>query len=143
MRRRLDALFSEPLVLDLLLVLDHPLFLLPDKRRHLVLRELLVLQQVFVDEQRSPRVRGGITRLLRREMAVLPVRQLLRLGYLLLETDGEQLLQTHVQNTVLRHQFLDVNTVRRRKIAPAPQAVDVVLESQPDLAYIRVGEEIR
>ena len=76
-------------------------------------------------------------------MAVLPIGQLLGLGDLLAKTDGEEFLQAHVENTVLGHHLLYVDAVGGREIAPAPQAVDVVLERQPHFADRLVGEEIR
>ena len=141
--RRFNTLFSQSLVLDLLLMLNHPFFLFANQCRHFLLGERFVLEQVFVDKERSPCIRGGITRLLGREMAVLPIGQLLRFGYFFAKTDGEQFLQTEVENTVLRHHFLDVDAVGGREIASAAQSVDVILKRQSDLADVLVCEEIR
>ena len=141
--RRFNTLFSQSLVLDLLLMLNHPFFLFANQCRHFLLGERFVLEQVFVDKERSPCIRGGITRLFGREMAVLPIGQLLRFGYFFAKTDGEQFLQTEVENTVLRHHFLDVDAVGGREIASASQSVDVILKRQPDLADVLVCEEIR
>ena len=141
--RRFNTLFSQSLVLDLLLMLNHSFFLFAYQSCHFLLGERFVLEQVFVDEERSPCIRGGITRLFGREMAVLPIGQLLRFGYFFAKTDGEQFLQTEVENTVLRHHFLDVDAVGGREIASASQSVDVILKRQPDLADVLVCEEIR
>ena len=141
--RRFDTLFSQSLVLDLLLMLNHPFFLFAYQCRHFLLGERFVLEQVFVDEERSPCIRGGITRLFGREMAVLPIGQLLRFGYFFAKTDSEQFLQTEVENTVLRHHFLDVDAVGGREIASAAQSVDVILKRQSDLADVLIREEIR
>ena len=141
--RRFNTLFSQSLVLDLLLMLNHPFFLFAYQCRHFLLGERFVLEEVFVDKERSPRVRGGITRLFGREMAVLPIGQLLRFGYFFAETDSKQFLQAEVENTILRHHFLDVDAVGGREIASAAQSVDIILECQPNLADVLVCEEIR
>ena len=78
-----------------------------------------------------------------REMAVLPIGQLLRFGYFFAKTDSEQFLQAEVENTILRHHFLDVDAVGGREIASAAQSVDVILKRQSDLADVLVCEEIR
>lgn len=141
--RRFNTLFAQSLVLDLLLMLNHPFFLFANQSCHFLLGERFVLEQVFVDKERSPCIRGGITRLFGREMAVLPIGQLLRFGYFFAKTDSEQFLQAEVENTILRHHFLDVDAVGGREIASAAQSVDVILKRQPDLADVLVCEEIR
>ena len=143
MRRRLNSLFPQSLVLYFLLMLDHSLFLFAYQRCYLLWRQLLMREQVFVDKERCPRVRRGIARLLGREMRVLPVGELLRLGDLLAETDSEEFLQSHIQQTVLRDHLLDIDAVGGCEIAPATQTVDIVLERQTDLAHVRVCKEIR
>ena len=100
-------------------------------------------QQVFINKERRPRVRGGVTRLFLRQMTILPIGQLLGLGDLATETDGEQFLESQVQQTVLRHQFLDINAVSRYKIVPSAQPIDIISERQAHLAYILVRKEIR
>ena len=143
MWRRSDALLDEALVLDLLLVLDHPLFLLALEGFDLLPGQRFVGHQILVDKESSPGIGGGITRLLRREMRVLPVGELLRFGYLAPETDGVDFLEPQVENTVLRHEFLNIDTVSGCELAPAAQTVDVVAESESHFAHLGVGEEIR
>ena len=81
--------------------------------------------------------------MLLREMGVLPVGQLLSLGYLTTETDRVDLLQPKFHDAVLHHHLLQIDAVGRYKITPAPQTVDIVPERQTYFAYIRVGKEIR
>ena len=80
--RRFDTLLAQTLVLYLLLMLNHPLFLFADQSLDLLFGERFVREQVLVDKERGPSVCSGIARLFRREVAVLPVGQLLRLGNL-------------------------------------------------------------
>ena len=141
MRGRFNTLFAQTLVLDLLLMLDHSLFLFALEGFYLFGRQLLVAKEVFVDKECGPSVRARIACLLGREMGVLPVRQLLGLGYLLAETDGEDLLQPEVEYAVLGHDLLDVHAVSGGEITPAAQAVDIIFEGQADFLDVGVGKE--
>ena len=142
-RGRFDTLFAQTLVLDFLLMLDHPLFLLVLERTDLLLTQLLVLEQIFVDKERRPCVRRSITRLLGREVGVLPVGELLRFGYLATETDSEQFLESEIEDAVLYNHLLDVDAVGGCEITPATQSVDIVLEGKSYLAHLRISKEIR
>ena len=142
-RRRLNPLFAQTLILDLLLVLDHPLFLFALERLHFVSRQGLMRQQIFVDQQRRPCIGRGITGLLGGEVTILPIGELLGLGDLFAETDGEDLLQAKIQDAVFGYHRLDIDTVGRREITPSTKAVDIIAKGETDLAYLRVGKDVR
>ena len=109
---------------------------------HLRLRQCLGLHEVFVDEQRSPCVGGGVACLVGCEVGVLPVGELLGFGDFPAEADGENLLQAHVEDTVLGDDGLQVDTVGGLEVATAPKSRYIVLEGKPYLGYFRVGEEV-
>ena len=142
-RRRFNTLFAQPLVLDLLLMFDQPFFLFALEINHLFGSQLLVLQQIFVYQQGSPCVRGGVARLLGRETGVLPIGELLRLGDLTSVSDCVVLLKSLIQDAVRGNDFLNVNAVGGREITSAAKAVDIIFERQTDFAHLRVREEIR
>lgn len=142
MRRRFDTLFAQALVLYLLLMLDLSLFLAALEGDDFFHRERFVRQQIFVNKQRRPSIRGGVPCLFRCEMGVLPVGELLGFGDLTSETDREDLLKSEIENAVLGDHGLHVDAVSRLEVSSASETVDVIFEGKAYLADIRISEDV-
>ena len=110
---------------------------------HLRLGQGFGLHKVFVDEQRSPSVGGGVAGLVGREVGVLPVGELLGFGNLPAEADGENLLQSHVEDTIFGDDGLQVNAVGGLEVAAASEPRYIVFEGKSHLGDFRVGKEVR
>ena len=110
---------------------------------HLRLGQGLGLHEVFVDEQRSPSVGGGIAGLVGREVGVLPIGELLGFGNLSSKADGENLLQSHVEDTIFGDDGLQVNAVGGLEVAAASEPRYIVFEGKSHLGDFRVGKEVR
>ena len=100
----------------------------------------LTLLQRKIDAQRSPCIGGGVARLFGSEMRVLPIGELLGFANLLAKDNREDLLQTEFHNTIFAYHRLQIYTIGRLEVASSAKTSNVVFESQPHFAYVRIGE---
>ena len=98
--------------------------------------------EVLIDAQAGPGVDGGIALLCLGELGGFPVRELLPLADLLMEKDGEDLLEAHVGDAVLFDHLLQLDESSRMQIAHPGKLMEVVGGGEAHLDAMGVLKEM-
>ena len=122
----IGALFSEKLWIDGLFLLNE---FVPVGG---LFRDEAACLQVIVDAQACPGVDGGIALLGVGELRRFPVGELLSFADFLLEKDGVDLLQSHLNDLILLDQLLQFNKPGGMDVAHARELVEVIGGGQAD-----------